>query len=74
MNVKSLIPIPKPIPMIGPIKGDISIAPTITAGEFTFKPSDAKKIANINTHKFVPRKTMPFSIFLITAGNSSFSV
>ena len=64
---------PKPIPIIGPINGDINMAPMITAVEFTFKPSDATKMAKIKIHKLVPRKTTPLSIFVITVCRSSFS-
>ena len=31
----------KPIPNIGPINGEISMAPTTTAVELTFKPIEA---------------------------------
>lgn len=64
---------PKPMPIIGPINGDINMAPMMTAVEFTFKPSDATKMANISTHKLVPRKTTPLSILVITVCRSSFS-
>ena len=33
--------------MIGPINGEINMAPMITAVEFTFKPSDAMKMASL---------------------------
>ena len=36
----------KPIPKIGPINGEISIAPITTAVELTFKPIEATKIEN----------------------------
>jgi hypothetical protein len=39
------MPTPKPMPMIGPIKGEINIAPIITAVEFIFNPSEATKMA-----------------------------
>ena len=34
----SLIPTPKPNPMIGPMSGEINIAPITTAVESTFNP------------------------------------
>ena len=56
------MPIPRPIPMIGPMSGEISMAPIITAGEFTFNPSEAMKMAQMSTHKLLPRKLIPFKI------------
>ena len=52
---KSLIPAPYPIPMIGPISGDMSIAPMMTAVELTLRPIEATKIANIKIHRVAPR-------------------
>ncbi len=40
-NSKSLIPTDSPMPMIGPISGEISMAPMITAVELTLSPSEA---------------------------------
>jgi len=51
--------------MIGPMSGDINMAPIITAVEFMFNPSEATKIAKIITHKLVPRKTTPLSMEVI---------
>ncbi len=45
----SLMPIDKPTPNIGPIRGDISIAPITTAVELIFSPIEAIKIENIST-------------------------
>ena len=64
---------PKPIPMIGPIIGDTSIAPITTAAEFTFKPNEQIKIANTNIHKLVPLKTTPLSILDEITSKSSLS-
>ena len=64
---------PNPIPIMGPIKGDMSIEPIMTAVEFTLSPNDATKMAKMSTHKLVPRKTTPLSMLLITVCNSSFS-
>jgi hypothetical protein len=41
---------PKPRPMIGPINGEISIAPITTAGDDSSRPSTAMP-ADINTMK-----------------------
>lgn len=73
-NAISLMPIPRPMPMIGPIKGEISMAPIITAVEFTFKPSEATKMANMRIHKLVPRNITPLSMVVITDSYSSFSL
>jgi hypothetical protein len=39
------VPKTKPIPIIVPIKGEISIAPMITAVEFTTKPKEQLRMA-----------------------------
>ncbi len=46
----SLIPMENPIPRIGPIKGEISMAPITTAVELTFKPMEAIKIEKTKIH------------------------
>ena len=61
------MPTAKPIPMIGPIKGEMSMAPIITAVELTFKPNEAMKIAKISTQRFVPLKVTPLLICLINS-------
>ena len=53
----------KPAPTIGIINGEISIAPIITAVEFTFKPTEAITIAQAKIHKLEPRKEMLDLIF-----------
>lgn len=42
----SLVPIASPVPMIGPISGEMSIAPMMTAVEFTLRPTEAMMIEN----------------------------
>ena len=69
---RSVVAMPKPIPMIGPIIGETSMAPITTAAEFTFKPNEQIKIANTNIHKFVPLKTTPLSILDEITSKSSF--
>lgn len=39
------MPKANPAPIIGPIRGEINIAPIITAVEFTFSPIEATIIA-----------------------------
>ena len=51
---KSAIPRANPIPMIGPISGDMSMAPIMTAVELTFKPNEAMKMAKISTQRVAP--------------------
>ena len=59
---KSDIPTLKPNPMIGPIRGEISIAPMITAVELTFNPMDATNMAKMSVQTLTPLKTIPFLI------------
>jgi hypothetical protein len=51
---KSFIAIDKPNPNIGPINGDISMAPITTGMEFAFNPTDATKIEQIRIHALGP--------------------
>ena len=73
ISSKSLIPTESPIPIIGPINGEINIAPIITAVELTFSPNDAMKVANTNTHRFVPLNSIPLRIFSITSLSDALS-
>ena len=50
----SLIATDIPIPKIGPIKGEINIAPITTAVEFAFKPIEAMKIEQIKIQDVCP--------------------
>ncbi len=59
-----------PIPNIGPIKGDISIAPITTALELTFNPIDAIRIENTNIHAVCPLMEIPSLIVLAVASLS----
>ena len=52
----SLVPRPRPNPMIGPISGEISIAPMMTGMELTFRPTDAMMMAVPRIQTFGPRK------------------
>ena len=53
----SKIPTPTPTPMMGPMSGEINMAPMITAVEFTFNPTEQITMANIRIHRLVPRNT-----------------
>ena len=50
----SLIAIAIPKPNIGPIRGEINIAPITTGIELAFNPTDATKIEQINIHAVAP--------------------
>ena len=43
---KSVMPIARPMPMMGPISGEMSIAPMMTAVELVLRPSEATRMAN----------------------------
>ena len=47
-NEKSFMPKDNPKPIIGPMSGEISIAPIIMAMELILSPIEAIKIANMN--------------------------
>ena len=70
---KSLIAIDKPKPKIGPIKGEISIAPITTGIELAFKPTDATKIEQIRIQAFGPLIDMSaFIEFIVWSLSASF--
>ena len=52
---KSLVPRAKPAPMIGPMSGEMSMAPIITAVEFTLRPTEAITMEKARIHTLVPR-------------------
>ena len=60
--------------MIGPINGEISIAPIITAVELTFRPSEAIKMANIRIHKLAPLNSTPLRMESTVASSLSLSL
>ena len=51
------MPMPRPTPMIGPMSGEINIAPMITAVLLTFSPMDAMKMARMRIHTLNPLKS-----------------
>ena len=59
-RLKSLIPKLSPTPIIGPIKGDINIAPMTTAVEFTLSPMEAITILNMRIQSAKPLKSTSF--------------
>ena len=70
---KSLMPMASPMPMIGPIRGEISMAPMMTAVELTLSPSDAMKMAKISTQRLAPLKLTPLVICATISFSSSMS-
>src|SRR5690606_13675515 len=68
---KLYVPSAKPAPRMGPISGEISIAPVITAVELRFRPTEAISIAQASTHTFAPRKDVFAVIFSRTRFLSS---
>ncbi len=50
--------------MMGPISGEMSMAPMITAVELVFRPSEAMKMARIRISMLVPLKETPSRIAL----------
>ena len=70
---RSLVPTANPIPMIGPMRGEMSMAPIITAVELTFSPSDAMNMAKISTHRLAPLKVTPPVICSTISFSSSLS-
>ena len=63
-STKSYVAILKPTPVIGPINGEINIAPIITAVEFIFNPTLATNMAKIRIHAFVPLNSTPLLIVI----------
>ena len=51
-----------PNPLMGPMRGEINIAPITTAVEFMLSPMDATTMAKARIQRLVPLKTIPFSI------------
>ena len=60
ISSKSFCPMASPTPIIGPISGEISMAPIMTAVELTFSPSEAMNVAKIRIHRLVPLNSTPF--------------
>ena len=54
----SSVPRPRPKPKMGPITGEINMAPMMTGMELTFKPNEAMMMAQTRIKTLVPRKAM----------------
>ena len=60
MSSVSLVPRPRPKPRIGPIRGEMSIAPMMTGIELRFNPTEAMIIAQARMKTLGPRNgTLP---------------
>ena len=70
---RSLMPTASPMPMMGPISGETSMAPMITAVEFTFRPSEAMKMAKMSTQRLAPRNCAPARMPSMTSDSDSLS-
>ena len=55
------------------MRGDMSMAPMMTAVELTFSPSEAMRMANIKIHRLVPLNTLPAFTNSTTERSSSLS-
>lgn len=71
---KSNVPKAKPAPKIGPINGEINMAPMITAVELTFSPTEAMTIAQANIQALAPLKEILLMTFYSTFSFSSSSL
>ena len=69
----SLVPSARPTPMIGPIRGEMSMAPMITAVEFTFRPTEAMTMEKARIQTLGPRNQMAFLILWAAASVSTWS-
>ena len=67
------MPRARPMPRIGPIKGEINMAPMITAVELTLSPNEAIKMAKTSTQRLAPRKGTPASMRSMVSCSSLFS-
>ena len=56
----SLMPTPNPNPMMGPMSGEINMAPMTTAVESTFKPMLAITMEKTRIQRLNPRNSMSF--------------
>ena len=63
----SNVPMESPTPKMGPIIGEINMAPMMTAVEFTFNPTEATMMAKASTHRFTPRNSTLLEIYLTVA-------
>ena len=63
MKAVSLVPRPYPMPNIGPIKGEMSMAPMMTGMELVLRPTDAITMAKARMYAFGPLNSMLLRIY-----------
>lgn len=73
-SLKSLVPKDSPMPTIGPISGDISMAPMMTGMELTLSPTDAMMMANAKMYTFGPLNVCPLLMDSTAASGSMCSL
>src|SRR6056300_1514025 len=73
-SLKSLMPELSPIPIIGPMSGEINMAPITTAVELTFSPMEAMMMLKIKIHRVNPRNSTSFLMPSIVAVGSARSI
>ena len=66
----SFVAMERPTPKMGPIKGDISMAPITTAVELAFSPTEHTKIEQIKIHAVAPLIEISAFIAEIVASRS----
>ena len=64
-NSLSCVPNPRPKPMMGPMTGEINMAPMMTGMELTFRPTEAMMMAQAKMKTLVPRKAMFFRMLML---------
>ena len=71
---KSWMPMPRPMPIIGPMSGEISMAPITTGVLSVFRPREATNIAKMSVSNCVPRNETPERMEASICGWSSSSL
>lgn len=59
--------------MMGPMSGEMSMAPMMTAVELTLSPNEAMKMAKMSTQRLAPWKVTPLLIWLTVSASFSLS-
>ena len=59
--------------MMGPMSGEMSIAPMMTAVLLVFKPSEAVKIASTRIHSLAPWKPTPSAMPAMVSSSAALS-
>ena len=70
----SLVPKPRPMPIIGPISGLMSMAPMTTAVELTLRPIEQMMMLNTRIQRLNPRNSMSFLMPVMVCSASAKSI